>query len=79
MAKNWYPVVNETLCVQCGRCVNLCTKNKHFVYETDQPTKPTVTAPENCVDHCHGCGNLCPQGAITYFGDDTGWTPPRHS
>jgi ferredoxin len=31
---------------------------------------------ENCVDHCHGCGNKCPVGAITYVGEDTGWTPP---
>jgi glutaredoxin len=29
------------------------------------------------VDHCHGCGNRCPAGAITYVGDDTGWTPPN--
>jgi ferredoxin len=28
-------------------------------------------------DHCHGCGDLCPLGAITYVGDDTGWVPPN--
>ena len=38
---------------------------------------PVVVNPDGCVDHCHGCGNLCPQGAITYVGDDTGWTPPN--
>jgi hypothetical protein len=36
-----------------------------------------VRNPENCIDHCHGCGNPCPEGAITYVGDDTGWTPPK--
>ena len=77
MAKNWYPVVDETMCVQCGRCVALCTRNKHFCYDPDRAPVPVVAAPENCVDHCHGCGNLCPQGAITYFGVDTGWTPPH--
>ena len=29
-----------------------------------------------CSDHCHGCGSMCPAGAITYVGDDTGWIPP---
>ena len=36
-----------------------------------------VKNPENCIDHCHGCGNPCPEGAITYVGDDTGWAPPK--
>lgn len=79
MAKNWYPMVEEERCIQCGRCIALCTKNKHFVYDIAQLSRPLVVAPENCVDHCHGCGSLCPQGAITYFGDDTGWTPPHRS
>ncbi len=30
---------------------------------------------EFCIDHCHGCGNCCPVGAITYVGDDMGLTP----
>ncbi|MBQ8143279.1 MAG: 4Fe-4S ferredoxin [Butyricicoccus sp.] len=77
MAKNWYPVVDETLCVQCGRCIKLCAGNKHFCYDVDRAPVPVVVQPENCVDHCHGCGTLCPQGAITYFGEDTKWTPPH--
>lgn len=24
------------------------------------------------IDHCHGCGNKCPVGAISYVGDDIG-------
>lgn len=39
---------------------------------------PVVKDSESCVDHCHGCGNLCPSGAITYLGEDTGWTPPHN-
>lgn len=77
MAKNWYPVVNEKLCIRCGKCVSLCTKNRHFAYDSEQAPRPVLIHPENCVDHCHGCGNLCPKGAITYFGDDTDWTPPN--
>lgn len=29
------------------------------------------------IEGCHGCGNHCPNGAITHVGDDTGWTPPN--
>ena len=79
MSKNWYPVVNESLCVQCGKCVELCIQNRHFAYDSEQSPHPVVVNPENCVERCHGCGNLCPQGAITYFGDDTGWVPPHKS
>lgn len=79
MAKNWYPMVDTGRCIQCGQCVELCTKNRHFVYDSAAAPEPRVTAPENCVDHCHGCGNLCPQGAITYYGDHTGWTPPHRA
>jgi len=38
---------------------------------------PIVKRPEACINHCHGCGNRCPVGAITYTGDDTGWTPKK--
>lgn len=74
MAKAWYPVVNEALCTRCGLCVAKCP---HGVYDKALAPKPAVTAPEECVDHCHGCGNRCPAGAITYHGEDTGWTPPK--
>lgn len=74
MAKNWYPVVDVQTCVECGTCVDFCPNN---VYDRSKAPSPLVTAPNDCVDHCHGCGNKCPQGAITYVGDDTGWTPPN--
>lgn len=74
MAKNWYPVINLENCITCGACVNKCPNG---VYEEKKAPSPVVVHPEDCIDHCHGCGNLCPQGAITYFGDDTGWTPPN--
>jgi NAD-dependent dihydropyrimidine dehydrogenase PreA subunit len=47
------------------------------VYDTAKAPTPVVIKPEECVDHCHGCGNRCPVGAITYVGEDTGWTPPN--
>ncbi|MDO5410198.1 MAG: 4Fe-4S dicluster domain-containing protein [Lachnospiraceae bacterium] len=74
MAEKWYPVIDYSLCEECGTCTNKCT---HGVYDKKKAPAPVVVNPRECVDHCHGCGNLCPQGAITYVGDDTGWKPPH--
>ena len=73
MAKNWYPVTDILTCIECGRCVDMCA---HGVYDKSKAPVPLVVYPDGCVDHCHGCGNKCPVGAITYVGDDTGWVPP---
>ena len=73
MAKNWYPVIDYLLCQECGSCSSMCP---HGVYDLAAAPTPRVIHPENCVDHCHGCGTRCPAGAITYVGDDTGWVPP---
>lgn len=74
MAGTWYPVVDYMLCAECGSCAGKCA---HGVYDPAKAPVPVVLRPEACVDHCHGCGNLCPTGAITYLSEDTGWTPPH--
>lgn len=74
MAKTWYPVVDYLTCAECGTCIAKCS---HGVYDAAKAPTPVVTNPEACIDHCHGCGNRCPVGAITYVGDDTGWMPPN--
>ncbi|MGE4353271.1 MAG: DUF2703 domain-containing protein [Oscillospiraceae bacterium] len=74
MAKIWYPVIDYAACHACGTCITKCS---HGVYDTEKFPTPVVRAPSACIDHCHGCGSLCPVGAITYVGDDTGWTPPN--
>lgn len=66
MSKNWYPMINYDLCAQCGACVDMC---KHGVYNKDKAPQPVVIYPEGCIEGCKGCGNLCPNGAIEYFGD----------
>lgn len=65
MAKNWYPIINYDNCIECGACVEKC---KHGVYEKDGD-RPVVVYPEGCVEGCHGCQNLCPAEAITYYGE----------
>ncbi|MCL1917028.1 MAG: DUF2703 domain-containing protein [Peptococcaceae bacterium] len=74
MSKNWYPVINTETCIDCGTCINYCA---HGVYDKNSPQKPFVVYTNGCIDQCHGCGNLCPTGSITYAGDNTGWTPPN--
>lgn len=74
MAKTWYPVIDYLTCAECGTCVAKCP---HGVYDNAKAPSPIVKNSESCVDHCHGCGNRCPVGAITYVGEDTGWTPPN--
>lgn len=66
MAKNWYPIVNEALCANCNTCVDFCT---HGVWQSDD-SHPVVVNPDNCVEFCRGCAKICPNDAITYFGDN---------
>lgn len=65
MSKTWYPVVDYSLCEECGNCVEMCRQG---VYEKGE-IKPKVINPEGCVQGCKGCGNRCPVGAIEYVGD----------
>jgi NAD-dependent dihydropyrimidine dehydrogenase PreA subunit len=65
MAKNWYPIINEDLCINCNTCVDFCT---HDVYKSDDQF-PQVINQDNCVEFCRGCSKICPSEAITYFGD----------
>ena len=72
MSKSWFPVIDLKACTSCGACIDFCT---HGVYEKTKAPYPVVVEPDTCIDHCHGCGNLCPTGAITYADEDTIWTP----
>ena len=67
MSKSWYPVLDYSLCSDCGACLNKCT---HGVYNKNLSTnKPTVINPDGCIHGCRGCQKLCPVGAIQYVGD----------
>ena len=68
MAAKWYPVIDYSLCVECGACSKLCP---HGVYDKSQSPKPVVVKPENCMDRCRGCQRVCSNGAISYVGDNS--------
>jgi len=76
MSERWYPVIDYMICKECGACIRKCS---HGVYDSKKGNTPVVLNSKECVDHCHGCGSLCPSGAITYVGEDTGWIPPNRN
>jgi len=58
----WFPVLDETRCVHCGKCVDFCL----FGVYTLQEGKVEVTVPENCKTNCPACSRMCPQNAIIF-------------
>jgi NAD-dependent dihydropyrimidine dehydrogenase PreA subunit len=74
MSKTWYPVIDYERCAECGACTEKCS---HGVYNLQKAPAPVVVNPEGCVQGCHGCGSICPNGAITYIGENTDWVPPH--
>ena len=67
MATNWYPIINQDLCIACGICADFCP---HGVFIQPNGSMPLVVNPDNCVEFCRGCAKVCPQEAITYFGEE---------
>jgi NAD-dependent dihydropyrimidine dehydrogenase PreA subunit len=72
MSEKWYPMIDYTLCSECGKCTTKC---RHGVFDTEKAPSPKVVHPSGCIEGCHGCGELCPAGAISYVGENTSWTP----
>jgi NAD-dependent dihydropyrimidine dehydrogenase PreA subunit len=62
----WFPLVDETLCDGCDKCLQFCP-NK--VYTRDLGGTICVASPMNCEVGCDACARLCPPRAITF--------PPR--
>ncbi|MFC1509243.1 ATP-binding protein [Candidatus Omnitrophota bacterium] len=68
-----YPEVNNSLCVSCGKCAEICQYRAIVMLGDD----PFVT-PEMC-HACGGCWLVCPVDAITPVereigGIETGWS-----
>ncbi len=66
MSAAWYPVIDYSLCTECGTCISMCCKG---VYDLKKAPVPVVVKPDGCVQGCRGCGSKCPVGAISYVGD----------
>jgi NAD-dependent dihydropyrimidine dehydrogenase PreA subunit len=66
MSKTWYPIIDYDKCRECGICIDKCS---HEVYDKGKAPKAVVVSPQTCVEGCAGCADICPYGAITYFGD----------
>jgi NAD-dependent dihydropyrimidine dehydrogenase PreA subunit len=57
-------VIDETLCIGCGDCVELCPKKILFIDETDNVCR--VTDETQC-DKLKGCERVCKTGAIKIY------------
>jgi CDP-4-dehydro-6-deoxyglucose reductase len=61
---DWFPTVNEDVCIGCGTCVVGCGRQ---VYRFDFERKKAVTAdPMNCMVGCTTCLVSCPTSAISF-------------
>lgn len=69
MSKTWFPIISYEKCDECGACVDKCEQG---VYDKGKWPLPIVVFPDGCTEGCHGCGNLCPNNAISYHDEDSG-------
>jgi MinD superfamily P-loop ATPase len=53
------PIVNEELCIRCGKCADFCQYNALFVGSNE-----VMVFPDLC-HSCGGCALVCPAEAIS--------------
>jgi len=58
----WFPVIDETRCVNCGKCADFCMFG---VYEKIDG-KFRVLHPAACKTDCPACARICPANAIIF-------------
>ncbi|MHB1458249.1 MAG: ATP-binding protein, partial [Armatimonadota bacterium] len=63
VCERWYPVIDSSLCANCGNCLQFCIFN---VYTYDESHRVTATNPDNCKTGCPACSRICPEGAIIF-------------
>jgi Pyruvate/2-oxoacid:ferredoxin oxidoreductase delta subunit len=59
----WFPVIDETLCEDCKKCLNFCLFG---VYAVDEAGTVSVKHPANCKTGCPACARVCPSAAIIF-------------
>lgn len=62
-AERWYPVLDRSLCVNCGHCLQFCIFG---VYSRDEAGDVYTAEPDNCKPGCPACARICPSGAIVF-------------
>ena len=58
----WYPAIDYSRCVSCGKCVDFCLFK---VYAKDV-CGVRVENPKSCKDGCPACARICPRQAIVF-------------
>lgn len=58
----WYPVIDQPLCIDCGKCFKFCL----FGVYTFDNKKLQVVKPLGCKNNCPACGRNCPTSAIIF-------------
>jgi NAD-dependent dihydropyrimidine dehydrogenase PreA subunit len=58
----WYPVLDYSLCVGCGKCLDFCL----FGVYAREGKRVVAVQPDNCKPGCPACARICPQGAIVF-------------
>lgn len=58
----WYPVIDQPLCIDCGKCFKFCL----FGVYTFDSKKLKVVKPLSCKNNCPACGRNCPTSAIIF-------------
>jgi len=62
----WFPVLDESLCDGCDKCLRFCANG---VYARHESGTVHVVQPMNCTVGCDACARLCQHKAIAF--------PPR--
>ncbi|MFA5540377.1 MAG: 4Fe-4S ferredoxin [Bacteroidales bacterium] len=65
MSNLWYPIIDYNKCKNCILCYQKC-KNGVYSFKNN---KVEVVFPDGCITGCHGCEIICPEKAISYFGN----------
>ena len=61
VSMNRIVLIDESLCISCGACIEICPKKIFFIDNKTQ--KCNVSEEEKC-DKIKGCEKICPTEAI---------------